>query len=465
MQSFSRLAALVFTGCLLLSTARSAEAAGLPPGVEIESGAVDDKTAEIVALESGAVFNLPGGTRMTLSAGARIAFYSRLSLKLSPPPAPPTPTQSLRLKTGRVEVVVPKSGGTAVLVIGTLGASGVTKPGRSTVTVDGRTTAFAAHDGEMLVGVNSKLTPLGPGTARSYSAAHPRGATHKKPDVPKPRTTSALLVTVDGSPMPLAFDWPEVPGAVEYEATVRRGKDPPSVHRTSAPRVKIRVTEAGRYRFVVRAVDRLGLRSDASRVTTSRVLSAKLPPDAYVAATGAIRMRPGQRVALSGIEGLEVTYGSSTYFVPAPKNVGLRGSKAVVIRLRDKASKREAMFRLEPESISVNVAVGPKRAKWPRDQVTVTIELRDGRGNLVPKSLELVARVKVGISPARVTWQHRNGKLEGKVSRPHGDGPWMVRAEVTDKKGRRLAYDSLQVARGKKARAPAFTRMREARRR
>ncbi len=138
-----------------------------------------------------------------------------------------------------------------------------------------------------------------------------------------------------------------------------------------------------------------------------------------------------------------MTYGRSSYFVPAPRRVGLSRGEPTLLRLRVPKSKQEAKIELAPIELSASVELSPQLARWPRDPVRIAVRV-SAKGTDLPK---VTPTVTVNGAPEQVTWRRSGGSLSAVVPPKSGGGPWVVRVEVTGPRGHELGRGFLEVAR------------------
>jgi hypothetical protein len=174
-----------------------------------------------------------------------------------------------------------------------------------------------------------------------------------------------------------------------------------------------------------------------------RVVAAELPEGAKLV-DGTILLRPHQRVALTGTEGVEISYGRAPQFIPAPNSIGLIRGQATLIRLRSAGSTGELQLSLEPRTLHADIQIGPRRARWPNDAISVSVRITDARGR--PVAADVKPRLHVNVTPLKLEWKRSHNVLSTMVPRPAEPGPWVVRVEVVDDTGAVVGHDFLEVA-------------------
>jgi hypothetical protein len=170
-----------------------------------------------------------------------------------------------------------------------------------------------------------------------------------------------------------------------------------------------------------------------------------LPPGGYVE-NGGIYVSGGQQVKFSNTEGIEMTHLGVGKYVPASDPVSLFRNQRTIVSFRFPGSDDETIARLEPRDVYAEVFIGPKLATWPKDNLELTIRLRTRAGAPAPGFIEIVPKVHVGIEPLEVTWRRIGNDLRATVPPQAGQGPWVIRVDVTDQFGIQLGRDFVEVA-------------------
>jgi hypothetical protein len=253
-----------------------------------------------------------------------------------------------------------------------------------------------------------------------------------------------------GEPIEVSgFDFAPVARAKRYELRLRT----PDGSAEQLRRVggATRLSEAfvgllpGRYELTLRSLDADGIAGAWSAPEPVRVVGVTLPPGGYSSA-GDIFIGKGQEVRFSNTEGLEMTYEGAGRYVPASEAVTLYRGETTVVSFRVPGSVYPTTARLRPRGVFAHVAIGPRRAVWPKDSVQIVIELRSKAGEAVPQWLELKTDVKLGIEPLEVAFTRDGNRLIGTVPPPERPGPWVLRVEVKDQFGSLLGRDFLEIA-------------------
>jgi hypothetical protein len=408
------------------------------------------RTGELVAGPDGAVYELRGGAILEVSAGSTFAFGPSIRLKLRKPGDPDTFARSVHLSAGRATVTIPEKyrEQTAVLFRGAGKLSAVAKEGVSTFMTDDDRTTAASRSGEMLVGIGNDWKALREGFARTLDATDPTAIPRAIISAPLPHTDRALVVVSGAKLGAFTATWAEVKEAKTYEVTLSsEGRPPLGQHfQATATTVSWKDLTPGAYSVRVAAVDRAGLMGAVSNVSTVHVVGLVIPEGARVADDGVVLLGHDQRVSLTGPNDLEVSYGGSSMFQPAPSTLGLAHNAATLVRLRAAGAADESVIHLEPTGLRANVAIGPRVARWPFDRVVIDVELYDANGRAVPDDSEVSPSITVNLDPVKVTWERKGRTLHAELPAGAAPGPWVVRAEVRDPHGDLIGRDFLEVA-------------------
>jgi hypothetical protein len=174
------------------------------------------------------------------------------------------------------------------------------------------------------------------------------------------------------------------------------------------------------------------------------VIGAELPPGSRYE-HGTILLGQHARVKLIGSEGLQATYGDSSYFIDAPSSFGLARGRETVVRLREAGSNEEVRVQMAPRTLRADVKIGPRLARWPLDKVDVTVQLFDARGQAVAESVQVKPEVFVDHDTSALQWTRSGNTLHATIPAAKGAGPWIVRVEVADEFGDPAGRDFLEV--------------------
>jgi len=178
-----------------------------------------------------------------------------------------------------------------------------------------------------------------------------------------------------------------------------------------------------------------------------------LPAGAY-STEQAIYLSEGQQVQFTATGGLEMTYlGAGRYF-PAAQGAGLYRGQKTVLGFRMPGSLDTAIAVLEPRGVYADVQIGPQRALWPRDPISIDIQLKSQNGE-IPASLQAVPKVTIGLDPVEVNFEQNGNTLHAVVPPSPKPGPWILRVDVADQYGGALGHDFLEIAAQPPQQSPA----------
>jgi hypothetical protein len=96
--------------------------------------------------------------------------------------------------------------------------------------------------------------------------------------------------------------------------------------------------------------------------------------------------------------------------------------------------------------VKTTVRVGPKLVRWPGESVQIEVSITGPGGEGIPAWIEPQFRVLLGIDEVEVAWRREGDKFVTEVPAREGEGPWVVRAEVSDQFGHALGRDFVEVA-------------------
>jgi hypothetical protein len=325
--------------------------------------------------------------------------------------------------------------------------SAVCKSGACAVVAANGKTKVAARSDEMLAASGEKWGVLAAGTVKEYGPGVVLGE-HGFLPAPEARLSAPIALRLGSTASSVTASASQVSGAEGYEFSVWRVAAKPELVRRARTRdsgVVLGEMEPGSYHVRARAFDAAGLEGLDSAPVPLRVVEAE-PPQGAMFIDGGIRLPASQRVRLLGIEGVEVSYGAGAHFVPAPSAIGLFRGGPTLVRLRPQGQSQELALFLTPRILHADVQIGPARARWPGDEITVKVRLTDGHGRPLGEDERIDTKVSVNLTPVEIDWKRDQNTLSGVVPRPAEAGPWVVRVEVTDDCGTTLAHDFLEVA-------------------
>ena len=442
-------------GALVCAAAGNARAESGPRKPQVLSGSASITDGLYTASAEGAVIELPSRARLRVGPNGTLRVFPLPQL-LALTPGARTWTWSFALQSGRVDVELPRVGRNAVLAsMGKLSA--VVTSGHCTFLVDGSEVTSANVEGELktLLGGHWQTIPLGWGSTLSKDDPH---AT-PKPGLPGPTLTlgQRMWFAPSSAIAMHGFHWTAVPGAQRYELRVRRLSDGKVVDQRSTEQTEwsaaLSPTEPGRYSLAFRSVDAHGIEGTWSPESELRVIGVVLPAGAY-STEQAIFLGAGQRVQFTNTDGLEMTYiGAGRYF-PAVGGASLYRGQKTVIGFRMPGVLDTAVARLEPRGLFADVKIGPQRALWPRDPISIDIQVKSKNGE-IPPFLQVIPTVTLGLDPVNLDFTQDGNTLHAVLPPSAQPGPWIVRVDVADQYGVSLGHDFLEIAAQPRKRPPA----------
>jgi hypothetical protein len=429
---------------LSLVCAASSSPAQAAPKTGVVAGSGTSAGGVFTAGADGAEYQLPSQARLVLAAGAAVRLFP-VPQQLQLSPGAKTTTYSFALVQGRVDVTVPAKPKSAVLCqIGKLSA--VIGTGQATVLALGDKSTVSSVEGDVRTLMHDHWQTIAPGTLARFGDGQSGVA---RPAAPAPRLTPGQRLWFSpGEPVAITGFGLEQVGEAKRSELRLRSKDGTEQRR----RVDgARLTEAfspiapGEYQLAARAIDAEGISGPWSSGEVVRVVGVTLPPGGY-AEGGDIYIGKGQEVSFSNTTGLEMTYEGAGRYVPASQAVSLYRGETTVVSFRVPGSVYPTTARLRPRNLYAHVAIGPRRAVWPKDPVEIVVELKTKGSQVAPEWLELKPEVKLGIEPIEVTFTRQGNRLVGLVPAPTKPGPWVLRVEVKDQFGALLGRDFLEIA-------------------
>ena len=420
------------------------------------SGSATNVGGMLTTQAAGAVIELPSRARLRVAPNSSLRVFPLPQL-LALQPGARTWTWSFALQSGRVDVELPKAGRNAVLAsMGKLSA--IVTSGHGAFRVDGNEATTANIEGEVRSLLNEHWQTIPLGWTSTLSKDDPNATA--KPGLPGPTLTSAqrMWIASNETVAMHGFHWARVPGASGYELRVRRLADGKIVDQrySRSPEVDSPLTavEPGKYAVSVRSIDVRGMEGGWSSESELRVIGVVLPPGAY-STEQAIFLSVGQQVQFTNTAGLEMTYlGAGRYF-PAAQGAGLYRGQKTVIGFRMPGALDTAIARLEPRGVYADVQIGPRSALWPRDPISIDIQLKSQNGGEVPAFLQAVPTVTVGLDPVDVNFEQDGNTLHATVPPSTKPGPWIVRVDVADQYGGALGHEFLEIAAEPRKQRPA----------
>ncbi|MFZ5892447.1 MAG: hypothetical protein ACOY0T_15415 [Myxococcota bacterium] len=392
-------------------------------------------------LPGGGVLRSARGTHMKLGKPIKVQLDSR---------GDRTPAQVVGLTSGRVEMDLPqtKNPSSAVLVQAPFKVSAVAKAGRSVVITSGKQVSVGAISGEMLVATGNDWRVLPAGSVREFVNGVATGD-HQVLKAPATSLSAPILLSVSGEHTSVVARAAAVPHAASYEFSLfrLRGAERQLLKRVEGKdgQAKLEDLEPGSYGVSAHAIEASGLEGAESEVIPLRVVKAELPEGAKLT-EGGILLPPSQRVRLRGTEGVQVSYGKVADFVALPDDIGLIRGQPTLVRLRAAGSSSELSLRLAPRAVQADIRIGPARARWPQDTVTVSVRLSDARGRPLGDDVQVKPIAYVNVTPVKVEWKREHNVLTAVIPQSLEPGPWVVRVEISDDTGAIAGRDFLEIA-------------------
>jgi len=432
---------LLKTIAVVIALAASPTTAQAGPAERVLSA---EQQEQSVSLSGGVSLELAPMTRLQRMPGTELVL-SASGQRVS--------THVLLLEQGRVQVTLAPSGqgpGRAVMVRTAGSQIAVVKSGRAVVMLKDGGLVVANLEGETLTGSTQGLKPLAAGVIL-LTATKTRGArTVTRLPAPAFQPGPRLAIWIGDRVQPIRLRWDGIPGANGYRVEIRAADG------TAAPRT-IRLDEpeavlgdaslaAGDHLVTVRAVDEFGLDGAASYGERIAMTSVLLPNGAYVDERGRMRMAPGQTMAFSRSEALEISRAGVFHWLPAPGSIGMDQVAVTRMFVRAKGSSIGIPFELAPREIVADVQMAPGKPVWPRDPVRITVRVRDETGR-TPAWVQPIASVTLGLKPVSTVWERKGDVMKAVIPGQAGSGPVVVRVEVRDQFGLFLGRNFLEIDR------------------
>jgi len=434
-------------GALVCASEATAQADSGPRKPVVVAGHADNLQGLFTTTNESADIELPSRARLHVAPNSAVRVFPLPQL-LALTPGPRTWTWSFAVQSGRVDVDLPKAGRNAVLVnLGRLSAI-VTAGHASFRSVEGEATV-ANGEGELRTLLNDHWQTVPLGWQATLSKEDPNAVA--KPGLPGPALTLGHRIWFSPSESVAihGFKWNAVPGATRYDVRLRRLTDGKVLDQRQVDKAELSqdlaAVEPGRYSLALRSVDGRGMEGSWSPESEIRVVGLVLPPGAYTTPQ-AIFLGSGQQVQFTNTDGLEMTYlGAGRYF-PAAQGAGLYRGQRTIIGFRMPGVLDTAIARLEPRGVYADVKIGPQKALWPRDPISIDIQLKSKTGAEVPAFLQAVPTVTLGTDPVDVNFEQEGNTLHAVVTPSAKPGPWIVRVDVADQYGVDLGHEFLEIA-------------------
>jgi hypothetical protein len=206
---------------------------------------------------------------------------------------------------------------------------------------------------------------------------------------------------------------------------------------------------AGRYfaRLSARSPD--GVRGLPSATRALRVARVDLPKGGALI-RGLVVLPPNRTFTWDDPSGLEISNGPAG-FAPAPRELGLSGGDQPSTLLVRLAGQRSALpLTIAPLTMRAEIDLGPKTATWPSDPVQIAVRVVAPGGTTLDYEPSL--RVTVNLDVVSVRWERRGSGYRATLPPRTDGGPWIVRVEALDQRGKELGFGALEVIRSRPGR-------------
>ena len=400
-----------------------------------------------VAGAEGARYHLPGGIGVTLSPNAEASIAAQPQM-LALKSGKRTPTYSVFLSSGRVDVDIPDTGAGAVAVAGPADVRVIAQRGHVSTLASGHDMYVLSAKYPLLVSQKDRLSTLASGVVRRFSRSTSPDD-HPALSAPKWLTGRQVWLAIPTAAHISDFTWSGVPGAEAYTVELRRAQDGQLLGEYMEKSTNVGQTlpslNAGNYQLVVRATDKLGLPGLESSPLRIQVVGVQVPAGAQLKADARIELAPTQTIQLNNADGLSLTRSREHVKRPASEPVGISDGQPTPIMIHGEDSMSPCLVWLVPGKTPVSAHAGPKWVTWPQQTVTLEVRWTDALGNRLAPEIEPAVSVFVGIEPVDVTWDKQPEYWRAVLAPQPGRGPWVVRLEVRDQQGGLLARDFVEV--------------------
>ena len=449
--------ASLFLALAACVTAGSAQADPAPTGPHLISGSGTTESGRFKASASGAVFEAPSGAKFTVSPNTILRVFPAPQMyQLTAGPL--TTCWGFSVIIGRVDVEAPKSEHDAV--VATLGKfNAIVGTGHVAVLVTRDEAIVDNVEGEVRTLLAEHWQTVPAGSLAALSTDNPTAVPKRGLSFPTLSGGQRMFIAPSDAVAMRGFRWTAIPGADRYELRVRRLVDGKVVDQRGTRQTELpdgfKPLEPGKNTASACARStRARLESSWSPEAELRVIGVLLPPGGY-SHDQTIFMGASQQVRFTNTTGLEMAYNGTGHFFPATNGASLFRNTTTVVGFRLPGTTDTATARLEPRSVYADVRISPKRAMWPRDPISIDIELKDRSGGEIPSFLRIVPQVTLGLEPLDVTFERQGNVLHAVIPPSSKPGPWVVRVDVADQYGVPLGRDFLEVASQAGAKPPA----------
>jgi hypothetical protein len=410
-----------------------------------------------IAGSEGALYRLPGGIRIALGPNAEASLAAQPQM-LALTSGKRTPTFSVFLRSGRVDVDIPEKTFGAVAVAGPSDVRVIARRGRSSTLASGQSLYTLSEKYPLLVSQKERLATLAPGMVRQYSKNEPPT---DRPALSAPRWLAGRQVWLALPEVAKISDfaWSPVNGATFYTVELRQAETGDLLGGFQQISTKIGETlpplGPGNYQLSVRASDGIGLPGLNSAPLRLQIVGVNVPTGATLQPDARIELSRSQTVQLKNAEGLSLKRSRERLTRPASEPVGIADGRPTPILIQGKDLGAPCLIWLLPSQTPVSAHVGPKWVFWPHESVELEVRWSDSGGRRLSPDVEPTVTVLVGVEPVDVTWDKQTDVWHANLAPQPGRGPWVVRLEVHDQLGALLARDFVEVKQQPKRHAVA----------
>jgi len=400
-----------------------------------------------VAGSQGAKYRLPGGIQVSLSPNAEASIAQQPQM-LALTSGKRTPTYSVFLNAGRVDVNIPGGSPGAVAVAGPADVRVIARQGQVSILASGNSMYALSARYPLFVSQKDRLSTLAPGVIRQFSRNAPPT---DRPALSAPKWLAGRQVwlAIPESAQISNFAWTPVEGANTYTIELRRADNGQMLGEFNESSTQIGQSlpplTAGNYQLAVRATDELGLPGLVSAPLRVQVVGVAIPPGAKLQPDARIELSQTQTIQLNNADGLYLMRAHERVQRPASEPIGISNGQPTPIMIRGDDPGTPCLMWLLPSKTPVSAHVGPKWVIWPHESVDLQIRWTDALGRHLASDVEPVVSVLVGIEPVDVVWDKQSTYWHAMLAPQPGHGPWVVRLEVHDQLGGLLARDFVEV--------------------
>ncbi len=432
---------LGFVGLVAAASIWSSSVTAVPVALSLVEGSASDASGHRVAGADGATWELPGGPRVHAEPDTELKILTKPQ-PLTLGRGKTTPGYTVLLKRGSLRFDVPRDAESAIVLSAPHGVTAIVQSGAVRARTDSAQTAVVNDRGMTTVGAGG-FRQLAPGKVLVQRTG--KAELRDLASAPVAARAGRLILVAGGKPAKgTEVAWDPVANAVGYRVEVQRTGGELTRSERTAPTLELGGYSPGAYQVNVRTLDPSGLESSAALQVPLRVVGLELPPGSELDASGAVRIGTTQKLRLLAAEGLEVAFGNSSLFAPAPAHLGVYKNAPTRARFRIPGSEARAELRLVPVALRAQIEFSPRAPIWPKDPVGITVKVVDGQGR--PAAAPVKARVLLGVEDLRVPFAKRGQHLAARVPPRSGKGPWVLRVEVQDPHGGWLGREFVEVA-------------------